>query len=102
MATSPAARRGAHAADHTIIAVDEDGSTQAAPGSREPGLPPQPGPAVTGSVRIDDPADRARAGAARQEAETDELSSALPAGVLTHGQAKGAVLGGLVGLVIGA
>jgi hypothetical protein len=90
------------AAEHVVISVDEAGEATSATASRIPRTPVPDAPAATGSVRIDDPRDRRRAGEARQEHEADELGSALPAGVVTRGQARGALWGGLIGLVVGA
>jgi hypothetical protein len=98
----PRDERNDPAAEHVVISVDGAGEASSTTASKILGTPVPAAPATTGSVRIDDRRDRRRAGEARQEHEADELGSALPAGVVTRGQARGALWGGLIGLVIGA
>jgi hypothetical protein len=97
-----ASRQPDDQSEHIVVSVDEEGEATSVPASRIPGTPRPQGAPRTGSVHIDDPADRRRAGEARQEHEADELGSALPAGLVTRGQARGAIWGGLIGLVVGA
>lgn len=53
-------------------------------------------------VRINDPRDDRAIAEARQEQDADQVAGALPVGVVTHGQAKGAVLGAILGGIVGA